>query len=156
MGLDIYGEVSKKHYHASYSGLHMIRYMALISCGFPTRLGDESGMAVFPTCYVLPQGLKASDINEIISGVQGATFLYPNLMLHSDCEGTYTKNGKVDITGDNAWMTGNSIELLKELECLKESSEDRFRTTQNWTYFIMLYDLVKDEVINGTGKLTFR
>lgn len=156
MGLDIHGKKSDKNYHAAYSGLHLIRYMALVDCGYPTSVGDEPSSSLFPTCYILPKNMTAKDLNDIVLGVQLAAHTYPNLMLHSDCDGTYTLKGSVNVfDGDDAWMTGNSKGLLKELTRLKEQMEDRFRHTHNWALFIMLYELVKDEVEKGEGEITF-
>lgn len=149
MGLDISGSVTKKTYHASYSGLHQIRYLALITVGFP----DGEARTLFPRCYVIPAGLTAEDLNKAMIAMQVVGCCYPNLMLHSDCEGGYTKNGRVMSSAD--WFTGNSVQLLDELKDLRESLNDRYKTGYAWELFQRFYDLVEDEVKNGRGTVRF-
>ena len=147
MGLDIRGSVTNKHWHSSYSGLHLVRKLALVALGFPSRLDG-----IFPTCYVIPE-MTSKELNDALQAIQLAAHHFPNLMLHSDCEGKYTKDGKVN--PDEDWEQGNSIGLLDELEKLKNSIEDNFRNGWGWDLLIQLHELVEDEVKNGKGEVLF-
>jgi len=157
MGLDIHPRTSKKGYHASYHALHGVRWLALISAGFPENIGDkkESSYRSYPGYYVIPNGLTADNLKDMVHAAVVAGHLYPNLMLHSDCEGSYTKRGKVNVFG--GWLTGSSTKLLAELEALKERTPARLKDNgpgTPWWTFKMLYELVKDEVKKGTGYLS--
>lgn len=96
MGLDIH--TGKNDYHASYHGLHMVRLLACVV------VGDVKPDIHYPNRDVFSWG-------ELFTSAR-----FPNLMLHSDCEGTYTMNGK---WGDEQLLNGNLPELVKELRDLK-------------------------------------
>lgn len=149
MGLDITGKSSEFTYHGSYHGLHLIRWLAMVNCGLPRKIEDRDSFALviapFPRTVIL---------NQIaIDAIQKSGYFYPNLMFHSDCEGNYTKNGK--IFKYSSLETGNSIKLLKELRELNDSSEREKEDEHCWDYFDMLHKLVEDEVENGKGHLIF-
>lgn len=160
MSLEIYGQKSRFKYHSGYSGLHRIRYLSYLICG---------GKKEF-IYYMHPHFLQKNesnksddDDNKIYLALEHfdwafvkAWCRFPNLNQHSDCDGSYTADGKIDIKWTKQPKTpmssGNSIELLKELETIK-----RFRKalqSQEWETFDMLYRLVKSEVSKG-GKLFF-
>lgn len=152
MGLDIIGSKTDKEYHMGYSAIHLVRYLALLDCGWPE---DIDG---WPGFYVLPQNLDAAKFRQIVTALQMAGHIYPNLLLHSDAEGTYTKTGKVCLDEcKDAWMTGNSLGLLRELEDLEAntSADRREKYPRAWEVFGALFSLVKDEIRNGGGHLKF-
>jgi hypothetical protein len=152
MGLDIHAGVSKKDYHASYSQLHRVRWLAHIACGWPEVVTDVN--------TVDPHSISMSMIQDMVFAAQRVGFLFPNLILHSDCEGTYTKRGKVDCT---TYQTGNSKQLLKELILLEKMLPEKFKTIDArypsyftpWGIYKVLRELVEDEVLNGRGYLRF-
>jgi len=143
MGLDIYSKSSNKSYHFGYSGIHQLRYIAYRVVGGDKtfsgymRMGDERPEGCFDFCYTC------------------ACYHFPNLMFHSDCEGTYTKRGKV--LTDEHLLKGNSKGLLKELEALNTLADrENAKGEIRWDdIFPQLYELVKDVVENGDGKLIF-
>ena len=153
MGLDIHGSVTKKTWHASYSGLHHIRRLALFTLGFPDTVGGKDVAAIFPICYFLPEKLTASELVRVMEIMLVAGHIYPNLMLHSDCEGNYTKNGKINPQGD--WMKGNSIGLLNELKNVRIMTDKKHRDSKGWELLISLYELLEDEIKNGKGTIRF-
>jgi hypothetical protein len=152
VGLDASGAVSEKSYHAGYGSLHLVRWLALVDCGFPETIGSRPSVRYYPGWYIVPEGLTAKDIQAMVESSMLAGYWYKNLLLHSDCEGTYTKRGKVDT---KSFLTGNSVELLGELELLKKGTPDRLKTGRPWEVFTMLYEMVKDEVKNGKGIIKF-
>lgn len=154
MGLDITAKVSNKDYHAGYSALHGVRWLGMICCGMPEQIAGRSSIYVYPTMYILPEGITAQEIMAMCFAYQKTGYIYPNLMLHSDAEGSYTLRGQVNIN-DNGWMTGNSKGLLRELKDIKAELPDKFKTGRPWDTFNMLYALVGDEVENGKGHLEF-
>lgn len=140
MGLDIETN-SELHYHRSYSALHTIRWMAYRQCGGEKDFADLMGM-VNPY-KGRPSSDKAWDI---------ASRKFKNLILHSDCEGSYTRKGKVNIkTG----MTGNSIELLKELELLEKNIFIFTGHEHIENSFGLLLRVVKQIVENEDGRIKF-
>lgn len=153
MGLDIHGRVSKLDYHQGYHALHLVRWLALLSCGFPEKIGDDSSMNIFPMCYVIPQGITGKIISKCLEAAQLSGYWYPNLMIHSDAEGSYTRTGKINPHED--WLRGNSVGLLKELETLKKHIDKKHEESRAYEVFKRLYALVKDEVENGKGHITF-
>lgn len=139
MGLDIYSK-SHHEYHASYGGIHYIRWHAYRFCGGEKKYSDW--MADHH------EG-KSYDWCEIVAAVT-----FPNLLLHSDCDGTYTRNGRVDaMNGD--LLTGNSVQLLRELRRLKPFMEACKCSVRHDT-FEMLLPLVEDVVTNHDGRIEFR
>lgn len=144
MGLDISSK-SEKSYHSSYGGLHQVRWMAYKSLG---GIRD----------YGMWHQLYSNDEKD--SKDEKSYEEYPNLMWHSDCDGTYTPDGKIDNMDkpENNLTTGNSVELLKELRLVKERLDERLNkyiTEHDWAKFNMLYDLVEDVVENHDGVLEF-
>lgn len=142
MGLDIQSK-SDKEYHASYGGLHQIRWMAYKSV---------HGVRDYAMWHELYRTGDQDSRNEL------AEKDYPNLMLHSDCDGGYTPDGKVSTDGGEAYQTGNSVQLLKELETIKQRLDEhpnKYIIDRYWDRFNMLYDLVKDVVENHDGVLEF-
>ena len=121
MGLDINSK-SKFKYHASYGGIHHIRYLAYLICGGEKDYGSFMSMndGYFSEPYVeYPhQNVKLKE-SHFDWGYFIHLLKFPNLTWHSDCGGTYTKNGKVEsFSEDSELLTGNSIELLKELKII--------------------------------------
>jgi len=111
-------------------------------------------LCAFPVVYVLPDGLTATELNEMTQGLQLSGHYYPNLMFHSDCEGAYTKTGKVLEPGKE-WTTGNLHGLLSELKLLEKEAPEDLKTGRPWGTFKMLYALVEDEVRLGGNKIEF-
>jgi hypothetical protein len=158
MGLDIHGEKTRGHLGGSYSRLHYTaRYLALIFCSMPEFLDDEnevSAVGFYMHPFIDGKRMNVSKLQQFIYAVQISGIEFPNLLLHSDCEGSYTKRGKLDLNG--SLMTGNSIALMKELE--KLVNEKEFQTDQyaeQMKYTKAFYELVKKEVEEGNGKITF-
>jgi hypothetical protein len=155
MGLDAGGLVTKKTYHAGYGALHLVRWLALVDCGFPEEIGGKSTLSYYPAFYVVPEGLTAKDLANMVWASNLAGHLYPNLLLHSDCEGSYTRRGAVDV---QTFMTGSSVGLLQELEALKSCAAGKKHLKSHarlGEVFTMLYEMVKDEVKNGKGHIEF-
>ncbi len=154
MGLDIYSQ-SDKDYHYGYSGLHYIRYMAYRALSGKKKYSDW-------------HSLERQDVEPDWAYAHCLLF-YPNLYWHSDCDGTYTKRGKLDFT-KNTLLTGNSKQLLWELDDIKEMLEGSGKglakikskeelnaeiSDRDWQVFNMFHDLVKDVVENHDGHLEF-
>lgn len=150
MGLDI-GSLSDKEYSYSYSGIHYIRYMAYCS------IGGEDGYLDWHKNYYGEWG--ATEPVEITGKYVEVQERFPNLYVHSDCDGKYTLDGHVEEdNGKNGLQTGNSRELLKELEYIKAElpkKHDKEVTDRDWYVFNMLYELVKDVVENHDGVIEF-
>lgn len=138
MGLDI--QTRNASYHVGYYGLHLVRELALIACGYPKEVQG------FPAFYILPEGLTGPLLQKAISASIVCGFIYPNLMLHSDCEGKYTSSGKP--MEDANWFSGNSKKLVEELVDLKNSFSKTQRIGRAWEIFDMLYKVAKDAVKN--------
>lgn len=140
MGLDINSK-SDKEYHAGYSGLHQIRYM-----GYKAQ-GGKKGYSDWHTVQHQEAGPDWP--------FTMCMLFYPNLYWHSDCDGTYTLRGKIDM--DNGTLqTGNSKQLLWELNDIRDMliAGDSADTNElDWDRFNMLRDLVEDVVKNYDGRL---
>ena len=148
MGLDLSGAPNKE-YNAGYGGLHLVRGLALRLHGFPKKI-------TYPAVYVVPEGLTGEDISDAYHAAQIAGHLYPNLLLHSDCDGTYTKTGKVLAgEGENTWLSGNSIGLLEELKILENAYPKKERTGRAWEAHKMLREFFEDALRNGNGTIKF-
>lgn len=101
MGLDITCPKSKHGYHRSYGALHELRKAAYMLCGGPS---DDTGF------------LKTEDFNWWHVLAAGR---FPNLILHSDCQGTYTMKGRVGYESEDL-LTGSLPGLLSELKELRK------------------------------------
>ncbi len=165
MGLDISSK-SKIEYSAGYSGLHLIRYLAYKYCGGEKEYADFMGMQD----GIIQAGIVEYGINEGFSHIKlrephfDEPYIYAldkfrNLFWHSDSSGEYTKDGKTPEFGDEEnedLLTGNSVQLLKELEILdknRETIDDK--NQKSWKLFDTLYSLVKDTVENYDGRIAF-
>ena len=157
MGLCITGSVSLKGYSYGYSALHLVRWLALLTCGFPEKInGESSCLSFYPNFAIFPTGQKLIShdvIGNMLASLQVAGYRYPNLLLHSDCEGKYTPKGQV-LQG-RGWLTGNSKELLGELKNVKKLTTKHLHKERAWAVFNSLFEVVKDEVENGKGILKF-
>lgn len=153
MGLSIIGP--SKEYHRSYSALHGVRWLALVTCGWPEKIGGKSSDVLYPMTNGADKTPTHREMDDMIRGATLAGYRYPNLILHSDCDGDYTHNGKLTF-GPDEWMEGNSDELLEELETLKELVPDNLKQHHPaWGTFKEFYDVVKDIVKNGDGRVEF-
>jgi hypothetical protein len=64
---------------------------------------------------------RSSVITDTFSwGYALAASRFKNLMLHSDCEGSYTQKGKVDFN-KKGLLTGNLPELCSELSIIRKA-----------------------------------
>ncbi len=156
MGLYARGSYSKKSFSYSYSALHRIRYLALKTCGMPETVCGKKSELLVNNFFLMPNELTGGlveDMRKFLWAVQQAGYYYPNLMFHSDCEGSYTKTGKV--LKCKELLRGNSKKLLKELNLLKDETEEKEKIGYDWDIFISFYDLVSDEVLNGYGHIIF-
>lgn len=160
MGLDIYGEKTEHSLSGSYSRLHQnARYLALVYCGMPKTIGEDvdsfNSYMYFP---IHRNNLDEYKMRDWIYSIQLSGYYFPNLLMHSDCEGNYTKNGK-DAPCYDGLIGGNSKRLLKELEMLCNDDDlinhesERVRNALDYT--TKFRDLVKDELKNGNGKIIF-
>lgn len=164
MGLDITGKKTDHHISWSYSALHhRVRYLALVLCGLPDKIGtDDIGndLDAFLAYMNFPdyRKIKMENMDEFIAAIQMSGYYFPNLLMHSDCEGKYTKNGK-QAPDTKHWQYGNSKKLLEELELICTDQDlinhelDRVRDAL--PYAIAFRDLVKDEIENGCGTILF-
>ena len=146
MGLSIYTTHTDKYISWGYHTLHIVRDLALQSCGVNKELcsiirscySGKVDIVRFLMAYHPEIEIKSGDFG----GMQMAGFLYPNLLFHSDCEGDYTYRGRV--MTDKYWQRGNIKQLKKELEDLLERSEDIDNNSAK-QFTQELYDLVKAE-----------
>ena len=152
MGLDAYGKKSKKKYHWGYSGLHLIRWLALLSLGMPKEIKGESTFCALSGGWKFKKDWYQDEERTVLWFVQMSGHYFPNLMFHSDCDGAYTKTGK--FLG-NKLQSGNSKKLLEELESIKKNLKPCNETERAFECFNLFYDLVKDEVENGEAHITF-
>lgn len=171
MGLDIYGKKTNHNLSGSYSTLHhTTRYLSLIYCGMPEEsIGNDIGWneedmkEIYPfSFYMHPFTINAKfnpkKTRNFLWAIQLSGYIFPNINMHSDAEGSYTKNGK--ILGTHL-LTGNSKQLLKELEILCndndiiEKSQNNDRIKRALDYTIKFRGLVKDEIENGCGTIIF-
>lgn len=143
MGLDILS-ASEKDYHFSYHGLHEIRYMAYRSIG--GKLDERE--------WYKEQANETTETPEY----DKALAKFPNLYWHSDCDGKYTRRGRVEsFDKPGNLQTGNSVGLLKELQFVKDNLpvNDSFAGYHEWMIFNAFYDVVKDVVENYDGVIQF-
>lgn len=158
MGLYIYGEKTGHNLSGGYSRLHQnARYLALVWCGLPNSIGENKDG--FNSYMNFPNyESNFNNMNSFIYAIQLSGYYFPNLLMHSDCEGNYTKNGK-DSPTTKGLEGGNSKKLLKELEILCNDDDlinhklERVRNALDYT--IKFRDLVKDELENGNGTIIF-
>jgi hypothetical protein len=131
-------------YSASYSGMHKIRYL-----GYKAQNGRKD----FGEFMTMQHGRMESDTDHAIA----MCYLhYPNLFWHSDCEGSYTLRGKVDLEESGKLLTGNSRQLLWELnDIARRLGYDADNQQPSWELFVVFRELVKDVVENHDGKLEF-
>jgi len=163
MGLDIYGKKTGHSLSGGYSRLHhTARYLALKWCGIPSSVGkddvgeDVPGFVFYMHPWVGNKQIDVDKLQHLMTAVQFSGHFFPNLCVHSDCEGNYTRNGK---PCDGQLLKGNSVQLLKELEllCSEETfiNSDNERVTAAMEYTVKFRDLVKDELENGCGTVVF-
>lgn len=100
MGLDI-STKSGKSYHYGYSALHSVRSLAAATQGVAPFVPAGTDKERFPWSVVVTHAV------------------FPNLMCHSDCQGSYTMTGRV---GDAQLLNGNLPGLVDELRLLKRLS----------------------------------
>lgn len=155
MGLDIVvkGLGYPKGYHASYAGIHMVRWLALIHSGLPEKIAGQPSYCIWPAVYVFPDGFSAKDMQATYLPLQIAGHHYPNLMLHSDCDGTYSRRGKVDTA---TLQSGNSVALLRELEQLAENTPSHLQVGRPWECLQMLLETTEFAVKKSNGRMEFR
>jgi hypothetical protein len=123
----------------------------------PEHLDDEgrvSSMVFYLSPYIGDKCLSTDKLRQFISAVQVSGKLFPNLLLHSDCDGDYTKRGKIDLTGGLG--KGNSVALLKELgELVNEKEFQNEKYTKEMGYTKAFHALVKKEIEEGKGIIRF-
>ena len=145
MGLSISSK-SKLEFRASYGGLHYIRYIAYVHCGGERSPIEFEGGDIVQRYQ---RGSESYDWAFVIACVE-----FPNLMMHSDCDGRYTKNGRIQPLTDWQLQGGNSVQLLRELERLKDTAES-LRDKHRVDTYDMLLALVRDVVNNHDGRIEF-
>jgi len=158
MGLYIRAITTGEGMSYSYSRLHHnARYLALLFCGMPEYLDDdnkESALVFYMNHFIGNKKFNTTKLGQFLYALRLSGIEFPNLLLHSDCEGTYTKNGKLDLYGN--LMTGNSKKLLKELKKLiSEPVFQQEKYSSQLDYTKEFYTLVKNEVENGKGIISF-
>lgn len=146
MGLSIRAGHTNKTIHWGYSALHIIRDLALQTCGVNPEIArmirschiGKTDMVRFIMAFHPEVEIKSSDFG----GMQLAGYFYPNLLFHSDCGGNYTCRGRV--MSDCNWNKGNIKKLKDELEILLENAKDIDNDmAKNLTQDF--YELVKEE-----------
>lgn len=171
MGLSIRGKKTGESHGGNYSALHQAtRYLALSYCNMPDSLGTSEDIdyrmheidafSFYINPYISSRGhFDPTKMSDFIFAIECAGYLFPNILLHSDCDGQYTKNGTSGPENNSELLKGNSIQLLKELEkiCACEnfinSDDDRIKRALAWT--IEFRDLVKTEIDEGCGTIIF-
>jgi hypothetical protein len=148
MGLSIKG--TNKTFKRSYSGIHHIRWLAMLTLGAPKSLNRN--WMYSPNFNTVTDSSK---YQELLSSAFLTGFYYPNLFFHSDCQGTYTKTGK--ILESDELKTGNIKKLYKELIKLKGSITEDLEKENQYAVELLneLFDLVDDEIKYGKNKLLF-
>lgn len=151
MGLYIYGKHTDKECHWGYGMLHIIRDIALMTCGVQEEFAKATRAYWDKEGYTLEHYIKSNCPSLKIApsdlyGLRLAGYYYPNLLFHSDCDGTYTKNGK--LMNDCHWLTGSLSGLQKELNLLKsELQKENYEITEWQENAInQLFELVEDEL----------
>ena len=138
MGLDI--GAPNKPYHASYGGLHEVRFAAYRYCGgekdFAAYMGMSRG-AGYDWCFCI------------------ACQQFPQLVFHCDCEGHYTPKGKLDPL-DGRLIKGNTYALMAELSRLRRWWRTNKEQGTPFCPLEMLHDCVRDIIKNGDGVVRFR
>lgn len=163
MGLTIRGDhhTTTRRINWSYSTLHQtVRRVALLCCGVPEYLdyGNKLDFLLIFNSRIAGDHLSKSKINEdnlcsFIRRMPEAGYRFPNILFHSDAEGTYTKTGKVNL---QTYMSGNSIELLEELKILLGSDILKNKSYEYHQGCIQdFHDLVEDIITNGDGVVYF-
>lgn len=151
MGLTIHGKGSKKSYNWSYGALHGIRWIALRECGWPKEIGDKTGR-IDTNFYVVPSGLSADCLNNMLGAMALCGYRFPNIMLHSDCDGKYTKGGEVDTA---RYLDGSSIGLNSELRDLWGMAKDN-PEYEGWLPALKdMKEVVAAIMDKGDGKVIF-
>ena len=125
MGLYIYGEETGHDLKGSYSTLHhTVRYLSLVYCGMPENIGTRpDGKKIDSFSYYMNRFAEKGSyfdnekMSQFISSISMIGLYFPQINFHSDCDGEYTKDGKIDIENDN-WGSGNSLKLLEELNLI--------------------------------------
>lgn len=154
MGLSIRTEHTDEHISWGYSVIHMVRTLAYIACKVPKDI------AILRMRYLITSDdIKVNYTGENFNQMSATGFLFPNLLWHSDCDGTYTARGKVAF---GAMLTGNIYKLHEELEML--ISED-FRNNkeykmqeipESWIESLeKFYALVSEEIKHKRPKIMF-
>lgn len=170
MGLDIKGKKTEHHIRSAYSRLHhTARFLSYICCGGPLIIGKDPfyssneemhnvyGFNFYMHPYIGTKKIDQEKLLELIGASQLMGRFFPNLNMHSDAEGNYTKNGPK--APSKCWQKGNSIQLLEELETLCNDNDlimhesERVRSALDYT--TKFRDLVKDEIENGCGTIIF-
>lgn len=151
MGLYIYGKHTDKECHWGYSMLHLIRDVALMTCGVNKEFARATRAHWEKEGYTLEHYIKSYCPSFKIApidlyGLRLAGYYYPNLLFHSDCGGTYTKYGKV--MQDAHLLTGSLKGLKEELELIKHDLEkDKYEISDCQENAInQLLELVTDEL----------
>jgi len=169
MGLDIYGEKTGGHWSGSYSTLHhTVRWLALKYSGLPDSVGtEEDGKPINAFAFFMypwpghgsyTKKFDVEQLQRMLFSLEVAGHLFPNIMLHSDCDGQYTLRGKV--LQSPGLLYGNSKQLLKELDMLCaendfiQAEDERTKQALQWT--VELRDIVRNEIENGSGRILFR
>ena len=153
MGLDIIPKHSEITYHRSYSALHLVRRLAFTYMNIPKSVIE----ALFCRndhidVYDYNMYCRARDINKekltitptdlynlVIVG-----YKFPNLLFHSDCEGSYTVNSSV--MQETNWETGNIYGLNDELTLLYNHFKAMNITeVEGFHVLSQLQQLVEDE-----------
>lgn len=157
MGLDIYCKHSDKSIRWGYSRIHNVRTLAYIACGVPKKIaklrmyyGQLSVLDSYRADEERKTGIDELTGSDLLQ-ISATGFHFPQLLWHSDAEGTYTARGK--IWGKKNMMTGNIHKLKEELECLIAEDFKNNKKYQKedipdfWVDDLKnLYELVKDEV----------
>jgi len=158
MGLDIHARSTNGHIGWPYSRIHRtIRYLALRYSGMPEYLDNDKtikSIAIYMHPFFEGKKIDTPTMQSFLTSIQFAVIHFPNILMHSDCSGTYTKNGRAGVSCDLS--TGNSKQLLKELAILVNEPVFKVQKYENeYSHLIKFFALVKNEVENGKGRIEF-
>lgn len=140
MGLDIVGKKTGNTISYGYSKIHYnARYLAFVYCGMPEYIGKENddskdidSFIFFIHPFTGFNGVKfeIDKMQKYNNALIFAGFYFPNLLMHSDCDGNYTKNSPPAIKSYRL-LKGNSIQLLKELNIICKDEDIKKMAEKN-------------------------
>lgn len=157
MGLCVCDKYNTTSVSWSYHTLHEIRKFAFMYCGLSNNINIDMfydiALRRVDEKELSKMGFVKTNITYIHDIFKKASEQFPNLIEHSDCEGKYTKNGKINM---KTFLTGNSIGLLNELKLLVDWEPIKSKNNEyHYHCLLRLYEVVKKIVEEGDGVIYF-